>query len=103
MSWGPYYKHDGYLSRIGKNEILDKREECQRVNDMIWREILAYMASTPPATAKDEEGSEYPWQEFIAMKVRQMREEIEDNDRLMARLDDCAEAMEENPENVTEG
>ena len=37
------------------------------------------------------------------MKVRQMREEIEDNDRLMARLDDCAEAMEDNPENVTEG
>ena len=103
MSWGTYYKHDGYLSRIGKNEIPGKREECQNINDMLWREILAYMASTPPATAKDEEGSEYPWQEFIAMKVRQMREEIEDNDRLMARLDDCAEAMEDNPENVTEG
>ena len=103
MSWRTYYKHDGYLSRIGKNEIPGKREECQKINDMLWREILAYMASTPPATAKDEEGSEYPWQEFIAMKVRQMREEIEDNDRLMARLDDCAETMEDNPENVTEG
>ena len=21
MSWGTYYKHEGYLSRIGKNEI----------------------------------------------------------------------------------
>ena len=103
MSWGTYYKHEGYLSRIGKNEIERKREECQRINDMIWREILAYMASTPPATAKDVEGHEYPWQEFIAMKVRELREEIEENARLMARLDDCTEAMEDNPENVTEG
>ncbi len=33
-------------------------EECQRINDMLWREILAYMAATPPATAKDCEGEE---------------------------------------------
>jgi hypothetical protein len=103
VSWGTYYKHEGYLSRIAKREVESSREECQRINDMLWREIIAYMASTPPATAKDVEGNEYPWPEFIAMKVRELREEIEDNARLMARLDDCAEAMEENPENVTEG
>ena len=103
MSWGTYYKHEGYLSHIGKNEIESKRDECRNINDMIWREILAYMASTPPATAKDVEGNEYPWPEFIAMKIREMREEIEGNAALMARLDECAEAMEENPENVTEG
>ena len=103
MSWGTYYKHDGYLSHIGKHEIESKREECQRISDMLWREILAYMATTPPATAKDDEGNEYPWPEFIAMKVREMREEIEGNAGLTARLDDCAEAMEDDPENVTEG
>ena len=48
MSWGTYYKHDGYLSHIGKNEIENKREECQRINDMLWREILAYMVSYRP-------------------------------------------------------
>ena len=26
MSWGTYYKHEGYLSRIGKNEIERKRD-----------------------------------------------------------------------------
>lgn len=103
MFWGTYYKHEGYLSHIGKNEIESKREECQRINDMLWREILAYMASTPPAMAKDDERNEYPWPEFIAMKIREMREEIEDNARMLARLDDCEEALEENPENVTEG
>jgi len=103
MSWGTYYKHEGYLSHIGKNEIERKREECQNINDMLWREILAYMASTPPAMTKDDEGNEYPWPEFIAMKIRELREEIEDNARMMARLDDCEEALEDNPENVTEG
>ena len=103
MSWGTYYKHEGYLSRIGKNEIENKREACREENDLLWSEITAYMASTPPATAKDLNGDEYPWQEFIAMKVRELREEIEENARLMARLDDCTEAMEDNPENVTEG
>ena len=103
MSWGTYYKYDGYLSRIGKNEIDSKREECNSINDMLWREILAYMAATPPAYAKDDEGHEYPWAEFIAMKLRELREEIEDNNMLIARLDDCHEALRENPENVTEG
>lgn len=103
MSWGTYYKHEGYLSHIAKREIDSKREECQGINDMLWREILAYMASTPPAMMKDDEGNEYPWQEFIAMKIREYRDEIEENARLVARLDDCAEAMSENPDSVTEG
>ena len=103
MSWGTYYKHEGYLSHIGKNEIESKLEECQRINDMLWREILAYMAATPPATAKDCEGEEYPYPEYLAMKIRELREEIEENATLMARINDCLEAMRENPENVTEG
>ena len=37
------------------------------------------------------------------MKLREFREEIEENARLVARLDDCEEAMRENPDSVTEG
>ena len=103
MSWGTYYKFEGYLSRISKCQLENKLEECQRINDMLWREILAYMAATPPASAKDCEGSEYPYTEFLAMKVQELREEIEENASLMARLNDCLDAMRENPENVTEG
>ena len=103
MSWGTYYKYDGYLSRIGKRDIDEKREECISENDMLWHEILAYMAMTPPAYAKDEEGHEYPWPEFIAMKLSGFREAIEENARLIARLDDCKEAIRENPDDVTEG
>ena len=35
MGWGTYYKYDGYLSRIGKNEIESKREECESINEML--------------------------------------------------------------------
>ena len=103
MSWGTYYKFEGYISRISKCQLENKLEECQQINDMLWREILAYMAATPPATAKDCEGAEYPYPEYLAMKIRELREEIEENATLMARLNDCLEAMRENPENVTEG
>ena len=103
MGWGTFYKFDGYLSRIGKDEIESKREECKSINDMMWSEILAYMAMTPPVYAKDDEGNEYPWAEFIAMKLREYRNEIEENNMLIARLDDCDEAMRDNPDNVKEG
>ena len=47
------------------------------------------MAITPPASAKDCEGNEYPYAEYLAMKVREMREEIEENATLMTRIIDC--------------
>ena len=103
MSWGTSYNYEGYLSHIGKRDINSKREECKKINDMMWSEILAYMAMTPPVYAKDDEGNEYPWAEFVAMKLRGFRDEIEENDMLIARLDDCEEAMHDNPDNVTEG
>ena len=37
------------------------------------------------------------------MKLREFRDEIEENDMLIARLDDCEEAMHDNPDNVIEG
>ena len=103
MSWGTSYNYEGYLSHIGKRDINSKREECKKINDMMWSEILAYMAMTPPAYAKDDEGNEYPWAEFVAIKLREFRDEIEENDMLIARLDDCEEAMPDTPDNVIEG
>ena len=103
MSWGPSYMYEGYLSHIGKRDINSKREECKKINDMMWSEILAYMAMTPPEYAKDDEGNEYPWAEIVAMKLRGFRDEIEENNMLIARLDDCEEAMHDNPDNVIEG
>ena len=103
MAWGTYYECEGDGARISKSQLEREVEECQQSNDMLWREILAYMAATPPATAKDCEGEEYPYPEYLAMKIRELREEIEENATLMARINDCLEAMRENPENVTEG
>lgn len=100
MGWGTRYKYNGYLSRIHKDSVDSKLEECRQVNDLLWREVLAYMASTPSTMAKDIEGSEYPYQEFLAVKVQELRDSMEENYRLIASLEDCVEAMIENPEEV---
>ena len=103
MSFGTYYKGEFYLSRIGKRELDEKYEECKDLNEMIWNQILAMCAMTPPVYAKSEIGTEYPWAEFLDMKLRNFKEELEDNYRLMERISACKEVLEENPENVTEG
>lgn len=103
MSWGTYYKYEGYLSHIRKDELEDKREELERINDLLWREILSYMSATPPEQAEDEEGNKYPYPEFLAFKIKQYRDDIEENTQLIARIDDCLEALKENPEEVKEG
>ena len=103
MSWGTYYKHEGYLSRIGKNDIEEEIDECNGNIARIFREMLALMAMTPPAYAKGCEGNEYPWAEHIAQLAKNYQEELEDAVSLRTRLFDCQEVMHEHPENVEEG
>lgn len=95
MGWGTSYTYHGYISRVNESELDDKIEEAKRINDMLWRELLGYMAMTPPTYAESEDGTRYPWPEFLSMKIQSLREEIEDNDRMIARIEDCIEALEE--------
>ena len=77
MSWGTYYKYDGYLSRISRSQIDEEIEEHEADNRRIYAEMLAYMAQTPRAYAKDCEGHEYPWAEYLTQKMREFQEELE--------------------------
>ena len=103
MSWGTYYKHEGYLSRISKSQIDEEIEEHEADNRRIYAEMLAYMAQTPPAYAKDCDGREYPWSEFLSQKMREYQEELEENTCLLCRLHQCREVLREHPEDVEEG
>lgn len=103
MGWGTYYTYDGYLSRIGKNEISAKLEEAQDFVDLMWREILAYAAATPPVEIADDEGNNMPYAEFIASKINSYRKELEEQYWEIHHMQDCEEAKQEKPESVTEG
>ena len=103
MSWGTYYKYDGYLSRISKRELESKLDELRTINNDMWGEILAYMAATPPVTMENEEGYKYPYQEFITGKWKEFKNEIEENERLISKIEDCLETLQEHPEQVKEG
>lgn len=48
MSWGTYYKYNGYLRYISKHELDDKVDECNETIRRVFQEIIAYMAMTPP-------------------------------------------------------
>ena len=100
MSWGVSYKYDGYLSHMTTEELEDKLEENKQLVDMIKRELIAYVAATPPAMAKDEDGNEYPHPEFAAMKVNKYWEELFEYMWEIHHIEDCLEALQENPEDV---
>ena len=102
MGWGTAYKYEGYLNRITKREIDDKIEELKEDNATMWREILAYMAQTPPATTPDVEGDPIDYPEFLASKAEQYQRQMEENYRLLTHLEDCKETLQEKPENVEE-
>ena len=42
MSWGTSYTYEGYLSRVGKNELEQKREDLEKINDRstLWKHVL---------------------------------------------------------------
>jgi len=104
MGWGTNYKYHGYLSHINKDGIPDKLEDDNKCIESIWREILAYAASTPPvqipAAYEDEEPEMYP--EFIARKLNSLRQDLEEYYEEKHQLEECIETMNEHPEEVSE-
>ena len=103
MSWGTYYTYEGYLIRLSKNELEEKLEDLKDDNDTIWNELLQYIAATPPEKITDEEGNKGDFIEWMACHIKYLRNQLEQNVSLMARINDCLETMHEHPEKVTEG
>lgn len=105
MSYGISYTYDGYLSHMSKDRLDDEYDDQQKEIDLVFREILAYMAATPPPFVKydEEESGEYPYPEFLAMKVKEYRERLEEAIAMQVRISECQEAMREHPDQVVEG
>ena len=102
MGWGTVYKHEGYLNRIYKSQISSRKEDCiDNIKD-IWNTILAYMVATPPAYAQGDDNYEYPYAEFMASKVKELREALEEEMYILHQINDCEEAMENDPESVVD-
>lgn len=107
MSYGISYTYEGYLSRLSKDRLDDEYDNQQKEIDLVFREILAYMVATPPPFAKYnvEGGGEYPYPypEFLAMKIKEYRERLEEAIAMQVRISECREAMREHPDQVVEG
>ena len=103
MSWGTYYTYDGYILRVGKNSLEEKLNDLKDDNDTLWNEILQRIAMTPPLSIKDCENNDMDYVDYMSNHIKNLRNQIEENVSLMARINDCLETLHENPENVTEG
>lgn len=103
MSWGTYYTYDGYLIRLGKNELESKYDDLKDDNDTLWNEILQRIAMTPPISIKDCEDNDMDYVEWMSNHIKYLRTQMEENCFLMARISDCLETMREHPDKVTEG
>ena len=93
-----WYKYDGIIQDVSKDNYLDKKAEAEGMNDMLWRDLLAYAAATPPAWAEDCEGEKYPYPEYLEMKLRDIRESIEENMRLIRDIELADEAKDQYPD-----
>ena len=103
MSWGLDYTYKGRILRMTKDQLFYKKEELEQVNEMLWQEILSYMASTPTPTAKDDDASEgIIWQEYITLKFRELKRSLEENLQELHQINDCIDAMDKDYNNVKE-
>lgn len=102
MGWGVSYKYDGYLSRMAICNLEDELEHYKKMVDLIYREMLAYMAATPQ-NEKDCEGAEVPYPEALAVKIAEYRDSLEDYYWWIHHIEDCLEAKRENEDSVKEG
>ena len=102
MGFGTFYKFDGYLDDMHINELEDKLIDLKDDNDTMWNEILQYISATPPINIPDDEGNPMSFIEYMSCHIKYLRSQIEENDELITRINDCLETKREHPENVKE-
>lgn len=102
MGFGTFFKYDGYIDDIGIDDLEAKLIELQDDNDNMWNEILQYIAATPPITIPDDEGNPMSFIEYMSCHIKYLRNNIEENDRMITQINDCLETKREHPENVKE-
>ena len=102
MGYYVFYKYNGCLDDMHIDELEDKLAELRDDNDTMWNEILQYISATPPATIPDCEGNPMSFIEYMSCHIKYLRNQIEENDRMINWINDCLETKREHPENVKE-
>lgn len=103
MSWGTSYKYEGYLSRVGANELEEVLEEHKEDADSLWKTLIAYASATPADSNKDEDYKNVPYPEFIVERFRVLRNEMEEHYYMINHISDCLDKYRSKPEDIQEG
>ena len=105
MSWGTNYKYEGFISRVGINELEQKLEETHTSLNGIREEMIALMAMSPPANGmvEDEDGGKILWPQYVVRRLNCRWEELEELMCCSGRLQQALEVKKYEPENISEG
>lgn len=105
MSWGTNYKYEGFICRVGMNELEQKLEETHTSLNGIRDEMIALMAMSPPANGivEDEDGEKVHWTQYVVRRLNCLWEELEKLMCCSVRLQQALEVKKYEPENISEG
>lgn len=99
MAFSTYYKFEGEIKHISKNQLENELERTKEDIEEIWRRITILIAMSPTEIT-DSNGLKLSWPDYVAEETQQLREEIDDAYGKMHRLSDAVEAQQENPKNI---
>lgn len=94
------YTYEGTLCGCLTTSLEEDKENTQYVIDRVWRELLALAAATPPEQATSEVNTKYPYCEFLAEKLRELREDLEDSYRHLTHIEEVEQVLRESPDKV---
>lgn len=94
------YTYEGTLCGCLTTSLEEDKENTQYIIDRVWRELLALAAATPPEQATSEVNTKYPYCEFLAEKLRELREDLEDSYRHLTHIEEVEQVLRESPDKV---
>jgi len=94
------YTYRGEICGASKSSLEQQVDRDKALVQDLWSRLKMYAAMTPPAYAKSECGTEYPWNEFLVEEFNRIQAEMEDYYWSIHHKEDCLAAMEENPDEV---
>ena len=94
MGWGTTFKADIYLSRIIKDQIEDKTEQCIQETDFSTKMLISLLSGAKPEhrRTEDEDYTSYAYE--IINTVEEIIDEIKQNAVLLYKLELSKEATE---------
>ena len=95
-----YYTYEGVICECLTTSLAEDKENTQYAIDRAWRMLMALAAATPPEQATSEVDTKFPYCDFLADKLQEIREELENSYRHLTHIEEVEQVLRESPDKV---